>query len=116
MVVVACVINNITRRYPIYWWAPTHTGQIYRTEQIEGIAKDVEKVDDEDARIERSGRELITLDANKIVIPGWMALDVEEKAVLEALRSRLEQDLATTRSRGSDATYVAEHDASRDLR
>ena len=115
MVVVACINNNIMRKYPVYWWSPTHTGQVYRREaQEEEKQNDVEKAQnvvggDDEVRIERSGREVISIDASGIVIPGWMSLGVEEKAVLEILRNRLEQELAATRSRGSEATFVGEH-------
>lgn len=117
MVVVACLINNVMRKYPVYWWAPTHTGQIYhRNKQGEQGQEDVEKqetMDDDEARIVSSGRELISIEAERIVIPTWMSLGVEEKAVLEVLRCRLEEELVATRSRGSEATFVGEHEQRR---
>jgi len=122
MILVACILNNIMRRYPIYWWAPAHTGQIYHRGKVEDAPKDVEKAEevgdddvDDEGRIERSERELISIDANKIVVPGWMTLGVEEKGVLEVLRNRLEQELTATHSRGSETTFTSERDAPRDL-
>lgn len=114
MVMVALVINNISRTYPVYWWSPAQTGHIYQKKHDDEEDKDVEKGDDNDDRIQRSGREAITIEGHKIIVPGWMTLGVEEKAVLEVLRSRLEHELVATRSRGSDATFVADHDAPRD--
>jgi hypothetical protein len=102
---VACVVNNLQRSWPVYWWTPVDLDRL-KEERKGKVAEDVEKDAEAEDNIERTGREMIVIDGSRIVIPGWMTLGVEEKAVLEVLRSRLERGLETLNSRASEATIV----------
>jgi hypothetical protein len=110
LVAVGCVINNIQRTFPVYWWTAVDL-----REDIEKAKVDVGETDEEvEFERYRKGREhRIVIDGERIVVPEWMDLDYEEKAMLEILRVRLAEGapgegLLGSRSRDSERTRVSE--------
>jgi CBS-domain-containing membrane protein len=81
MLLIACVVNNIQRQFPSYWWTE-HDLSLSRA----GGA-DVEKeasvlhVEDSERAIRVTGRE--------VIVPDSVNLSHEERAFLEALELRL---------------------------
>lgn len=109
MLAVACVINNIQRQFPIYWWTSADLsrpkpGDI---EKQKGGAKDHVLNGESGWSDHIEGKEsTILIDDEGITIPDWIALDAEEKAILEVLRSKLQEALKGTISRDIDETRV----------
>lgn len=111
MVAVACVLNNIQRQFPMYWWTPMDLSR--------PKTGDIERVD-EDGRVEGSDASTgssnysygkhdkahIMIDESHIYIPEFLSLDAEERSMLEILRNKLEERLRVTRSQDTDETKV----------
>jgi hypothetical protein len=103
LVAVGCVLNNIQRTFPVFWWTPVDL----RTHAVSSdIERAVSKGEKEDERENREGRGRIEIDGEKILVPDWLDLEYEEKAMLEMLRHRLGEgrDLVGARSRDSART------------
>jgi len=105
MLGVACVLNNIQRQFPIYWW----TAADLSTPKPKDI--DVEKIIGEEVEIAMSnlqhhveGDTKIMIDDERIIIPNWIELNPEEISILEVLRLRLHETLKQTSTRTSDRT------------
>ncbi len=109
MVAVACVINNIQRQFPMYWWTPVDLRRPNENDverQGEGESKVVEApegpCDDEFGK----GRPHILINDRHISIPGWLSLDAEEMLMLEVLRSKLQEGLSSSSSRDTNTTHI----------
>lgn len=113
MVAVACVVNNLGRRYPVYWWSALST-PCKKNEEKEKDGDgdvDVEKGTEEGIEreeIEGSGENLLLVSGTDVSVPDWITLSEEEADVLEGLRSKIEKGLGLISSRGSQATFVAD--------
>jgi hypothetical protein len=95
MLAVACVINNIQRQFPVYWWTAANL-----TKPAES---DIEKVRPE-SRVEdihgyANGR--IVVERGRVLVPEWINLGVEERDLLDALRNRIEAGDKRSVSTGS---------------
>lgn len=127
MLASACVINNIQRQFPMYWW--THVdlsdkkhrranSDIERASQAE---KEEEEEDAKSGRLYRvKTREEMHFDreheikitAKSIVIPDWLAVDDWERNVLDILRALVREsadewvDPSQPSSRSSESTEV----------
>jgi HPP family len=128
MLASACIVNNIHRRFPVYWWTPVDLGDAYNRRPRSGIEKvsEAEKEDDKsDAGSGRLSRiktreevhydreHEIRISATRITIPDWLEINDWERNVLGILRERLKVDSAEglvwdePRSRGSETTAVS---------
>jgi hypothetical protein len=110
LLAVACVINNIQRQFPIYWWTPVDLSK-----RLNPRASDLErqkesgKLDgDGELYYETADGSKIIIDSRRISLPEWISLDREERATLEVLRSKLLKGLRNTSSRDTDETRVHE--------
>jgi hypothetical protein len=102
LLAVACLINNIQRQFPIYWWTPLDLSK--RNNPGDGDIerqKDSGKLHYENAE----GSEII-IDSRRISLPEWILLDQEERSMLEVLRSKLLKGFRNTSSRDTDKTRV----------
>ncbi|KAH8676685.1 HPP family protein-like protein [Tricladium varicosporioides] len=112
MIGVACVVNNIQRQFPMYWWTPVNLSA-FKSSDIEALEEN-DKDNDSNSRkvsyyeLEGHKDSYIRIDSGKIVIPSWMSLEADQRAMLEILRSRLDNKLRPTGSRSSDETHVHE--------
>lgn len=95
LLVVACVLNNIQRQFPIYWWTPTGLSRSTK-DDIETASCTKGKVDKIKVRgkfcfeiydLASEGR--IIIDKEHIIVPDGIALEYEERAMLEILRTKL---------------------------
>lgn len=116
---VACVLNNIQRQYPIYWWTPN--GKITRV--VKDSKADVEAASADDKKTEHDGDKLhkhgskgsrhvensnrICVDGFEITVPEHIYLSAEERGILQILQERLKE----AEGGGSD-TEVEEGDGS----
>lgn len=119
MFLVALLVNNIQRMFPVFWWTPRDIGK--------KAAEDVEKNWDDKGRrenerkieqIENAGfRQMIVLSGSGVVVPEGFALGMMEEQILEDLRNRLrqwggdgdgggEREVERQFRNGSDTTHV----------
>jgi len=92
ILVSSLLINNIQRRYPLYWWTPADLGK--------EDANDIEKLPSNDGSSQRADSThegprrgpRITVSADHIIIPEYLQLVREEELILEVLRNRLKDD------------------------
>jgi len=98
MVAVACVINNIQRQFPLYWWTAANLSKPAESD-IEkfGPGSDILRGHDD----EKSRQNRIVVDRGRVHVPEWISLGSEERAVLEVLRGKLEAGDKSSVSTGS---------------
>lgn len=108
--VVGLLVNNLQRRWPEYWWTPD---DVSRKGDQRDTGNDIERQHgnrgrDGNGRDSQSDSEKrksrIVIDDERIVMPDWIALDFEEEAMLEVLRSKLQEGLKNARSKDSEET------------
>lgn len=97
MLTLACIINNIQRAYPVYWWTPANL----RKEQD---VQDLEKVSTNNSEKVLSGQPMgrasdvspdsVVISPHHLYIPDSFDLDGDELAVLSRLQARLRWDVA----------------------
>jgi len=98
---VALIVNNIQRRYPVYWWTPLdlerpENNRIEEEEQ----GKNKKKIDikekehigqgEEEEDVEKQQQYHIRITTTEIDIPLHFMLAEEEKKILRILQGRLE--------------------------
>jgi CBS-domain-containing membrane protein len=81
MLVVACVVNNIQRQFPLYWWTE-HDLSVVRPGSTD-VDKRAGVLQSEDS--ERA----IRVTEHEIIVPDSVTLTDYEKGILEALKARL---------------------------
>jgi len=106
MVAVACLMGNLARRYPIWWWSVEECGQFWRRAKKgdeEAVSEEERKASvasSEDSTIaasvlEEKGEEIpegmVILSHRGLVYPPDFELQEEERGVLDAIVARLEQ-------------------------
>jgi hypothetical protein len=93
MLVVALVINNIQRQFPVFWWTPRDVG-IRREPDIESSGKDEFDIEKKvSSRIvgESGFKQTVVINPERILVPEGFPLDSEQIEVLEILRDRLRE-------------------------
>jgi hypothetical protein len=100
MLFVACLLNNVQRRYPLWWWSPLETGMIYRrrrqsdAEQLKPASESSstsQSVHHREDILGAPNEESIVLAANgSLSVPHGIELDQHERAVLQRLLDRLQ--------------------------
>lgn len=111
MVASACLINNIQRQFPLYWWTATDLG---KQRARDNNTADVEKASTEAApqtpvtgtslqRVESRPAEKseIKITPEGVMIPDWLEIDSWERGLLETLQMRLVEDTLNESSRES---------------
>jgi hypothetical protein len=109
MLAVACVINNIQRTFPVYWWTPADLRCPKQDDiELEGnvIGNDSDYGQSSYDRSMKNGKARITISGADIYIPDWILLDSEEKAMLEILRSKIQEGLRKPSQRDTAKTHV----------
>jgi HPP family len=104
MLASACVINNIHRRFPVYWWTPvdlTSKADRAASSGIEKVSQAEKEEDFSDAESGRLGKvktreemhfdreHEIKITKKRVIIPDWLEINDWERNVLEILRERL---------------------------
>ncbi|PUU75485.1 HPP family-domain-containing protein [Tuber borchii] len=83
MIAVACLVDNLQRSYPRYWWTPGPVGKEARSKDRKADGKDVEK-----GKVDTAGMEVV-VGAEGIVLPEFLVLGEVEKEVLMQIKSRI---------------------------
>ncbi|KAK0119141.1 hypothetical protein ONS95_008003 [Cadophora gregata] len=111
MLAVACVVNNIQRTFPVYWWTPVDLNRPKKGDVEEQTEKEVKDENAESSSFDdyiqgRDGK--IVIDGERIVIPRWLSMDAEERVMLEILRQKLREGelLENTTTRDTSQTHV----------
>ncbi|KAI1075007.1 HPP family protein [Whalleya microplaca] len=81
MLCTALVLNNIQRRFPVYWWTPEDLAGSRSRQESESPSGDEEKASYEHA--------ILVISRRKIIVPDHIILNPEEKFMLESLCNRL---------------------------
>lgn len=92
MLAVACLINNIQRRYPAYWWTP-QTLSRKREEDIEKAkAKEPEDMSSSSSASETLSQQpvQIVIRRGEVIMPDNIWITAEEREVLETISHRLQ--------------------------
>lgn len=131
LVATACVVNNIQRTFPIYCmiiqpflicfpyfpskyfldrqsltltgWTPHRLSP-----EVEDIEKTSESTSGAEPTENRHTQEegTIRIDKHRIIVPSWLSLEYEERAILEVIQNRLQEALQNSRTVGSDRKLV----------
>jgi hypothetical protein len=92
MMAVGLITNNIQRQYPMYWWTSGSLGpqedavkKIVDTELSEGYESELTVRD-----AEKAG-EAIVLSSEGVIIPDFLQLSYDQRAVLDELRTKIKE-------------------------
>jgi len=95
LLAVALLLNNIQRRFPLYWWSPADLSRP-EEDNIERVAR----LQSETERARSTGSaepkvvDAITINQGHIVMPEWVVIEDEERAILEILQTKLRDGLS----------------------
>lgn len=121
MTAVACLLNNLARQYPLYWWTPEETGQLLpysssRRKRRHESDEEAPNIDGDTAENKRSSSEQGSVSSSETIggagtpfygfghsslrsqLPAGMGLTVEEIDVLQRLDKRVEEYTHRTES------------------
>ncbi|KAL4780612.1 HPP family-domain-containing protein [Aspergillus varians] len=99
MLTVALLLNNIQRRFPVYWWTPHPLGKQPKPKSkpklqprdIESAPEIKQGSDSGSSESDFSEEMQVVIRAGKVEWSDNLWLDVEEKAVLERISERMKQ-------------------------
>lgn len=97
MLALACILNNIQRAYPVYWWTPADLKKEKDIEDLEKVSSNgSEKVlrGQSMARTSQADPDTVVISPHHLYIPDTFDLDGDELAVLSRLQARLRWDAA----------------------
>jgi len=92
---IALLINNIQRRFPVYWWTPEEVGRYWHKDDdekgstTEGASTFTLASVDIDTSLSHDEGRKVVITKGTVVIPASMYLRPEEKLLLESLGQRL---------------------------
>ncbi|KAI0004695.1 HPP family protein [Xylariaceae sp. FL0662B] len=82
MLCTALILNNIQRRFPVYWWTPEDLTGLPSTQEGEPSSSG------EEGKASYEGSKLV-ITRSRIIVPDHMILAPEEKFMLESLCNRI---------------------------
>ncbi|KAH8554801.1 HPP family-domain-containing protein [Umbelopsis sp. PMI_123] len=92
--VIALLINNIERRWPVYWWAPTKIIVTNKDETIEASLPDSisshELTPTPSINISPANKHHVLVSATEIILPAH--LSQEDREFLKSLQNRLKEE------------------------
>ena len=112
MFLVACLVNNIQRQFPVFWWTPQCVGSWWRRRfepraqhDIEGAASSSSDISEKDMdgddglgekRVPHLGgrsnaQEMIIVTPDRLILPPGLDLEENTLQILEMLVSRLSE-------------------------
>lgn len=91
MLAIALLINNIQRRYPVYWWTAEELPRRTRSDLLEKMESNDSgrPFGDRDEVREQGIDDKVVVSAGRIIIPEHLILMDEDLALLERLQMRL---------------------------
>lgn len=92
MLGAALVLNNIQRRYPLYWWTPHSLARQKPADPESGA--DTRKQEDsptlsEDSFLDSSNSPLLVIRRGKVLVPEGIYLTETERDLLEGISNRI---------------------------
>lgn len=97
MIAVGLITNNIQRQYPMYWWTsvplpPRKPKDTHGTSNLteiasEGTAASVQTI----MADEEKGGEMISVSLSGVVIPSFLRLSYDQRAVLDELQMKMKE-------------------------
>jgi hypothetical protein len=95
MLVVACLVDNIQRQWPVYWWTEHDLSVPQKEAETLDVEKDDRTVVDEEIRSSHeeyaaSACNAVMITERQILVPKSVSLTNEEMAFLEVIRLKLE--------------------------
>ncbi|CAD0087048.1 unnamed protein product, partial [Aureobasidium vineae] len=102
MLTLACILNNIQRAYPVYWWTPADLRREQKVEDLEKVSSNNSEktLADEvlsgqsESRSSNVDPDSVVISPHHLYIPDSFDLDGDELAVLSRLQARLRWDVA----------------------
>jgi CBS-domain-containing membrane protein len=97
MLTLACILNNIQRAYPVYWWTCSDLGKDKKNQDLEKASTHNSEKVLRGQSVERSSQgdpDTVVISSHHLYIPDTLDLDRDELAVLSRLQARLRWDLA----------------------
>ncbi|KAA8647668.1 hypothetical protein EYZ11_007374 [Aspergillus tanneri] len=88
---VALLINNIQRRFPVYWWTPT---PLSRPKIEDRETNGVEKGNDRASSTDEIGASVpaqVVIQKGKVLVPDNIWITAEEMEILERISERIQQ-------------------------
>ena len=104
---ISCLVNNVQRQFPIYWWTPQGkitTVKEPKDEEDNGDM-DVKRVETDVGDIGVHSRKEILVSENGVLVPENLYLSAEERSMLKILQERLrdtEIEAAEDQDRGHE--------------
>ncbi|KAL4919510.1 HPP family-domain-containing protein [Aspergillus aurantiobrunneus] len=94
MLTVAILLNNIQRRFPVYWWTPHHLGKPKPQPQPQDVESAPEVKQGSESGLsdsETSDEMQVVIRPGKVEWPDNLWLEADEKEVLERVSERMKQ-------------------------
>ena len=112
MMVTALIINNLQRRWPIFWWTPDEVGQRWRrtkgdVESVKNLTHELESQNVRRSSVDVYQEHLphaIVVTADHVLIPHYHELDPEDFAALYSIQAKMARGLVSWAS--SDTIHV----------
>jgi hypothetical protein len=102
MIAVGLITNNVQLRYPMYWWTSLPLSPV-RQEEQENLEKNARHVSLEltnsgrsRLRVEEKGAEAIVLSVEGIIVPDFLRLSYDQRAVLDELQTKIREYYGVT--------------------
>ena len=94
--ITSLVVNNIQRRYPIFWWTSANIGKVLIEDDIEKAPTKTARNSDGSNSLARTLTQVASTDgdsirimAGNVMVPDGFYLTGEERSILEILQGRL---------------------------
>jgi hypothetical protein len=103
MIAIGLITNNVQLRYPMYWWTSLPLSPV-RQEEQENLEKSARHVSLELTHSGRSrlrvdevkGAEAIVLSVEGIIVPEFLRLSYDQRAVLDELQTKIREYYGVT--------------------
>ena len=96
MIAVGLITNNIQRQYPMYWWTslPLSPKRQEKEEELKESVRRLSLALTDSGMInvdEEKGREVVVLSVDGVVVPDFLQLSYDQRAVLDELQVKLRE-------------------------
>jgi hypothetical protein len=89
IIAVACIFNNVQRRYPVYWWTDKGLAKRRRRESMHQIEKQPEPLPEPEPKEQRNMYDEILITADNINLPEGLELTHDEEQLINRLQDRI---------------------------
>ena len=109
MLLVGLIINNIQRKFPVYWWTPDDIRR-EKGDDVENLPKGIITTGEEqlDAPSLSSGLYKLIVTADYVTVPDQFSLSPKEVEMLEGLKDRIREQRSSELHRRPSAALSTE--------